>query len=176
MCTSDNEQGIRKLQSHCCHSQIGCHYCHSQSSYHYCHSQIANHYCHSACHKLISHTTKSVTDLRAAFWGLHNPSFSAIKKNTKVNKFSFNSWTWRSTGARLDELWKCNKYPVQKNGEELVVISGYGHFGSCFYVYCFIWLILVNVPILITNYLALVDFYFIWYLHNPSNCFNATMI
>ena len=64
---------------------------------------------------------------------------------------------------------------VSINGEELVVISGYGHFGCCFYVYCFVWLILVNVPMLIMYYLAIVDLHSIWYLSNPSNYFNATM-
>ena len=49
---------------------------------------------------------------------------------------------------------------VSINGEELVVISGYGHSGYGF-VYCFIWLILVNVPIFIKNYLAIIEFHFI---------------
>ena len=64
---------------------------------------------------------------------------------------------------------------LSRGGEELVVISGYDHFGCCFYVYCFIWLMLVNVPIFTKNYLAIVDFHFIRYLSNPSNYFCATM-
>ena len=41
----------------------------------------------------MSHTqviNHSVTNLRVAFWGLQDPSFSPIKNNTKVNEFSFN--------------------------------------------------------------------------------------
>ena len=57
MHTPDNEQSINKQWPHYCHSQIGYHCCNSQSSYHYCQSQY---------HRLISHTTKSVTDLEVA--------------------------------------------------------------------------------------------------------------
>ena len=64
---------------------------------------------------------------------------------------------------------------VSINKEEFVAISDYGQFWCCFYVYCFISLILVHVPILINNYLAIVDFYFTWYLSNPSKNFNVTM-
>ena len=56
-----------------------------------------------------------------------------------------------------------------------MVISGYGHPGCCFYVYCFIWLILVNLTIPIKKYLTLVNFSFIWCFSNSSNYFNATV-
>ena len=61
---------------------------------------------------------------------------------------------------------------VSINGEELVV-SGYGHFGCCFYY--FVWLILVNVPVLVKYYLAIFGLHSICYLSNPSNYFNATI-
>ena len=53
----------------------------------------------------------------------------------------------------------CNEYihRIVSSNEEELVMSGYGHFDLCFYTYCFVWLILVNFPILINNYLAIVD-------------------